>query len=65
MGGIKKVGQMALKPVMGIWDKIINFEYLDSSFKSLKDLPIPMWCKTSIRSTTSHLYFLRFHQVHK
>jgi len=25
MGGIKKVGQMALKPVMGIWDKIINF----------------------------------------
>ena len=25
MGGIKKVGQMALKPVMGIWDKIVNF----------------------------------------
>ena len=24
-GGVKKVGQMALKPVMGIWDKIVNF----------------------------------------
>ena len=25
LGGIKKVGQMALKPVMGIWEKIFNF----------------------------------------
>ena len=25
LGGVKKVGQMALKPVIGIWEKIFNF----------------------------------------